>query len=91
MDHTVNDNIKTNKDQRNDAIENYPKFDNRFNLSNRTKYPPPVVTVIIPGGKKQIEMTVASLTCLWDSIDTKSTTKRRHTKYYECKMRSNKV
>ena len=30
--HVVTDNIKTNKYQRNDAIENEPKFDSSFNF-----------------------------------------------------------
>ena len=39
LDHVVTDNIKTNKDQHNYAIENEPTFDNSFNLSSGTKYP----------------------------------------------------
>ena len=36
-------------------------------------------------------MDVSSLICLWDSRATGSTNKRRKTKYYERKMRPNKV
>ena len=46
LNHVVADNIKTNKSQRNGAIENETKFDNKFNLSSRTKDPLTVVTVI---------------------------------------------
>ena len=58
----MTNNIKTNKDQCNDAIENELKFDNSFNLSRGIKYPLPVVTVSLRGGKKHIAMTVAGLT-----------------------------
>ena len=34
---------------------------------------------------------IASLTCLWDSGDTNSMINIKHTKYYERKMRFNKV
>ena len=36
-------------------------------------------------------MDVAGLTCLWDSGAIDIMNKRRHTKYYELKIRSNKV
>ena len=72
MDHVVTDSIKTNRNQRNDAIENEPKFDNTFSLSGCTKDPVPVVTVILQVGKKQRAMTVSGLTCLWDSEATDS-------------------
>ena len=39
LDHVMTYNIKTNKNQHNDAIENDPKFDNKFILSSGTKYP----------------------------------------------------
>ena len=58
----MTDNIKKNKDQHNDAIENEPKFDSNLNLSSGTKYPLPVVTVSLRGGKKHISMIVAGLT-----------------------------
>ena len=45
LDHAVTGNLKTNKYQRNDAIENEPKFGISFNLSSGTKYSLPVVTV----------------------------------------------
>ena len=45
LDNTVTDNIKTNKYQRNYAIENDPNCDSSFNLSSVTKEPLPVVTV----------------------------------------------
>ena len=91
MDHVVTKNIKTNKHQRNDAIKNDPKFDNKFSLYRRTKEPLPVVIVSLQGGKKQRSTDVAGLTCLWDSKATDSIIKRTHTKYYERKMCSNKV
>ena len=43
LDHVVTENIDTNKNERNDAIENETKFDNIFNLSSRNKDPLPVV------------------------------------------------
>ena len=89
--HIVNNNIKTNKNQRNDAIENQPKFDNIFNLSSGNKYPLPVVNVSLRGGKKKRATTVAGLTCLWDSGATDSMIKIKHTKYYKLKMQYNKV
>ena len=91
MDHIVTDNINKNKNKRNYAIENDPKFDNTFNLSSRNKDPLPVVTVSLRGGKKQIATTVASLTCLWDSGDIDAMIKIIHMKYYEHNIRSNKV
>ena len=91
LDRIVNNNLRTNKDQHNDAVENEPKFDNSFNLSSGTRDPLPVVTVSLRGGKKQRAMAVAGLTCLLDRGATNSMIKIIHTKYYELKMRSNKV
>ena len=65
--HVVTDNIKTNKNQSKDAIENEPKVDKRFSLSIRTKYRLPVVTVTLQGGKKQRATSVSGITCLCDS------------------------
>ena len=61
----MTDNIKINKYQRNDAIEDEPNFDNSFNLSRVTKDPRPVVTASLLGGKKLRATTIAGLTCLW--------------------------
>ena len=80
-----------NKYQRNEAIENEPKFDNIFSSSSGTKDHLTVVTVSLRGGKKHRATTVAGLTCLWDSGATNSMIKKRQTKYYERKMWSNKV
>ena len=91
MDHVVTNNIDKNKDQRNDGIENELMFDNIFNLSISTKYPLPVITVIPRGGNKHISNTVAVLECLWDRGANNSMIKIRHTKYYERKMRYNKL
>ena len=91
MYHVVTDNINTTKNQHNDSIENEPKFDNTFNLSSGTKDPLIVVTVCLRGGKKHRATNVDDLTCLWDSGDTGITNKRRHNKYYELKIWSNKV
>ena len=71
-------------------LKNEPTLDNRFNLSTRTKDPLPVINVSLLGDKKHIAITVAVLTCLWDSGATNSRIKRRHNKYYERKMRSKK-
>ena len=45
FDHAVNNNININKNQRNDATEYEPKFDNTFGLPRRTKENLPVVNV----------------------------------------------
>ena len=48
LNNILTDNIKTNKYQHNDVIDNELKFDNNsFNLSSGTRYPLPVVTVSI--------------------------------------------
>ena len=92
MDHVVTGNINTNKYQHNDAINNEPTFDtNSVNLSSGTKDPLPVVTASLQGGKKHMATNVAGLICVWDSVATNSMIKRKHTKYHERKMRSNKV
>ena len=66
------DNIKKNKIQRDDSIEREEKFDNKFSLSSRTKYPLLVVTVSLRGGKKEKATMISGLTCLWYSGDTNS-------------------
>ena len=66
LKHIVNNNIKKDKDQHNEAIENEPKFDSSFNLSSGTKDPLPVVTVSLRGGDKQKAIEIDGLTCLWD-------------------------
>ena len=92
LDQVVTNNIKTNKYQLNDAIHNEPTFDtSRFNSYKGTREPLPVVNITPLGGRKHRSMTVSGLTYLWDSGDTDSTIKRKHTKYYERKMRYNKV
>ena len=88
----MNNNSKTNKDQSNKAIKNEPAFDtNIFNLSSGNSNPLPVVTVSLLEVKKHRAKTVSGLTCLWDSGDTDSTIKRKRTKQYDLKIRSNKV
>ena len=57
----MNNNTKTNKDRRDDAIGNDPKFDSSFNLSSGTKDPLPVVTVSLQGGKKYVAMDVSGI------------------------------
>ena len=53
LDNVVTDNIKTNKGQYNDSIDNDPTFyNNSFNLYSGTKDPLPVVTVSLLRGKK---------------------------------------
>ena len=82
LDHLLNENIRTNKDQLNEAIYNDPKFyTSSFNSSRGTRDPlPVVVTVTLLGGKKHRATTVAGLTLLWDSGDTNIMIKRKHTK-----------
>ena len=88
----MTNNIKYYNNQYNDAIDNYPTLDNSsFNLSSGTRYPLPVLTVSLQGGKKHRATVVANITCLWDSGATNSMIKRRHTKHYERKMRFNRV
>ena len=55
-----------NKYQCNDDIEYEPKFYNTLSLSSGTKYPLPVVTVILRGGKKHRATTIYGLPCRWD-------------------------
>ena len=82
-------NIKDYNNQNNEAIDNDTTLDNSsFSLSSGTSDPLPVVTVYLRGGNKPRLTVVAGLTCLWDSGDTDSTIKRRHTKHYELKMQS---
>ena len=92
LDHVVNNNLKTTKDQFNEAIEYEPIFDyNSFNLSSDARKPLPVVTVSLIGVKKHRATNVADLTFLWDSGATYSMINRKHTKHYERKIWSNKV
>ena len=61
--HVVINNLKTAKDQLNEAINNYSTFDtNSFNLSSSTSNPLSVVTVSLQEGKKHGETTVSGLT-----------------------------
>ena len=80
LDHVVTNDIRTNKNQLNDAIENEPKFDNIFNLYIGNKKPLTVVTVILQGGNKQTTTTISGLTCLWYSGATDSMIETKHTK-----------
>ena len=92
LDHIVTNNIKTNKDQLNEAIYNDLTFDtSSFNSSSGTRYPSPVVTFTLRGSNKPRATTVAGITCFWYSGATDIMIKRKHTKNYERKMRSNKV
>ena len=88
----MTNNIKDYNDQYNDAIDNKPTLDNSsFNLFSGTRYPLPVVTVYLRGGKKHRATLAAGITCLCDSGATDSMIKRRHTNHYECKTWSNRV
>ena len=91
MDFIVTDNIRTNKNQHNDAIENDLKFNHTFSLSSGAKEPLPVVIIGLLGDKKHIATMVAGITCLWDIRYTDSMNKIKQTKYYEHRMWSNKV
>ena len=51
----MTNNIKKNNNQHNDVIEYEPDFDNKFSLSRETKYPLPVVTVSLGGGREKIK------------------------------------
>ena len=60
-------------------------------LSSGTSNHLQVVTVSLRGGNKHRSMAVSGITCLWDSRATGITIKRKQTKHYERKMRSNKL
>ena len=49
----MTNNIKKDKDQHNDSIENEPRFDSSFILHSGTKDPLSVVTVSLQGGNKR--------------------------------------
>ena len=66
-------------------------YNSSFNLSSGTINPLPVVAVSLRGGNKHRATVVSGLTLFWDSGATNITIKRRHTKHYERKMRSNIV
>ena len=92
LDHVVKNNTNTNKDQLNDAICNQLTFDTKsFNSSSGTRDTLPVVTITLQGGKKHRAMTVAGLTCFWDSGATEIRINIKHTKYNERNIWSNKV
>ena len=62
MDHVVTNNLKTNKYQSDEAINNQPTFDtNNFDLSSSTSDPLTVVTVSLRGRNKHRATTVAGL------------------------------
>ena len=87
LDHAVNNNIKTNKDQLNDAIYNELTFDtNSFNSSSGTSEPLPVVNVTLRVCKKHRATIDAGITCLWDSRATNSMINIKQTKHYEHHM-----
>ena len=75
--------MKKNKNQHNDAIEHELKFDHTFSLYEGNKELLQVVAISLRGGKKQREMMIYGLTCLWDSGATDSMIDRKHTKHYE--------
>ena len=88
----MTNNLKTNKYQSNEAIQNEPMFDtNRFNLSSGTSDTLPVVTVYLWVGNKHRATAIAGIKWMRDSEATESTIKKKNTKHYERKMRSNKV
>ena len=91
LNHVVNTDIKI-KDQCNDAIAYEPEFDNTFSLyRDSIRYPLSVVTVTLIVGKKNRSNVIYVLTFLWDSGATDSMIKRKYTRPYEYRMRSNKV
>ena len=81
LDHVVTYNIKKNKDKLNYSIYNDPAFDtNSSNLSRGTRYPLPVVTVTLRGGKKRRATAVAGISCVRDSGATNIMIERNHNK-----------
>ena len=90
LDHVVTNNIRTDKNRCNDAIENEPIFDNKFSLSSSTKDPLPVVTVGLRLVHKQREKMVSVLTYLWDSGATDSMIKIKNSKHFEHIIFTNK-
>ena len=92
LDHVLTNNLNTNKDQLNDSIYNERLIDTSiFNSSSGTRDPLPVVTVTLRGVNKHRATTVYGTTCLCYSGATNSMINIKHTKFYECMMRSNKV
>ena len=88
----MTDNIHYYNDQYNDTIDNYPTPDKSgFNFSRGARYPLPVVTVPLQGGKIHRSTVVSGPTFLWDIRATDIMIKIRHTRHYELKMRSNRV
>ena len=87
----MTDNIREKKNQHNDVIGHELKFDNKFSLYSGSKYPLPVVTVILRIGKKKKATIISVLICLWDSRATDSMNKRGHTKQYEYRMPYNQL
>ena len=88
----MTNNLNTNKDQSNEAMNNDPTFDtNTFNLSSLNSNPLLVVTVSLQVGNKHRATIVSGLTSLWGSRAANIMIKRKHTKHYERNMRSNKV
>ena len=91
LDNVMTDSKKKNNNQHNDAIGYETKFDSKFSLSSGTQDPLRVVTVSLRGCKKQRASIIDCLKYLLGSIATNSMIKRKHTKPYERKMRSNNL
>ena len=89
-DYIVTSNVK-NKNQCDGTIEYDPEIDNKFSLSSGNKDHLKVVTVSLRGGKKHRATIISILICMWDNGANGSKIKRRHTKTYKHKMRSNKM
>ena len=67
-------------------------FDNTFSLSSESSRDTlTVVTVSLRRGNKNRANITSGLTYLWDSGAAYITIKRKHTRTYESRMRSNKV
>ena len=87
--HVVSTNINTNKV--NDIIENELEFDSSNSLANNNvKYPLPIASKMLKGGKKSRQTLNSGLTLLWDSEATNRMVKRNHINPYNTKLMDNK-
>ena len=83
LDHVVTNNLNTNKDKSNEAINNDQTFDtSNFKLYRGTRNPLPVVTVSLQRLNKDTATTVSGISWLWDIRATNIMINIQHTKHY---------
>ena len=82
----------TNYNKLNDVIENELKFDSSNSLANNPiKYPLPIVTIRLRGGKKSRQTYKSGLTWLWENGAINSIIKIKHINTYIYKLPANKA